>query len=85
MPRMKILNSVEQEEFDSPPVLNSVQRKKYFDLPVEVHQFAGTFRNPTNKVCLTCTLELVQNQGAGHSRSGGSTVSGADGRYPREL
>jgi hypothetical protein len=26
---MKILNSVEQEQFESPPVFNSVQRKQY--------------------------------------------------------
>jgi hypothetical protein len=28
---MKILNSVEQEQFESPPVFNSVQRKQHFD------------------------------------------------------
>jgi hypothetical protein len=30
MPRMKILNTVEQEAFDLPPVFNSVQRKQFF-------------------------------------------------------
>jgi len=33
MPRMKILNAVEQEAFESPPVFNSVQRKQHFDFP----------------------------------------------------
>ena len=33
MPRMKILNTIEQETFERPPVFNSVQRKRYFDLP----------------------------------------------------
>ena len=33
MPRMNILNVVEREAFDSPPVFNSFQRKQYFDLP----------------------------------------------------
>ena len=51
MPRMKILNSVEQEEFDSPPEFNSVQRKKYFDLQEGLQRIAETFRTPTNKVC----------------------------------
>ena len=33
MPRMNILNVVEREAFDSPPVFNSFQRKQYFDFP----------------------------------------------------
>ena len=33
MPRMNILNAVEREAFDSPPVFNSLQRKQYFDFP----------------------------------------------------
>ena len=28
MPRMKILNSVEREVFDWPPIFNSVERKR---------------------------------------------------------
>jgi hypothetical protein len=31
---MKILNAVEQEAFESPPVFNSVQRKQHFDFPL---------------------------------------------------
>jgi hypothetical protein len=30
---MNILNAVEREAFDSPPVFNSFQRKQYFDFP----------------------------------------------------
>jgi hypothetical protein len=33
MPRMNILNAIEREAFDSPPVFNSFQRKQYFDFP----------------------------------------------------
>jgi len=33
MPRMNILNAVEREAFDSPPVFNTFQRKQYFDFP----------------------------------------------------
>jgi hypothetical protein len=29
---MKILNTIEQDAFERPPVFNSVQRKRYFDL-----------------------------------------------------
>jgi hypothetical protein len=34
MPRMNILNAVEQEAFESAPVFNSFQRKQYFDFQV---------------------------------------------------
>ena len=33
MPQMNILNAVEREALDSPPVFNSFQRKQYFDFP----------------------------------------------------
>jgi hypothetical protein len=33
VPRMNILNTVEQEAFESAPVFNSFQRKHYFDFP----------------------------------------------------
>jgi hypothetical protein len=40
MPRMKILNSVEREAFELPPVFNSVERKRNFDFPVAIEQIA---------------------------------------------
>jgi hypothetical protein len=33
MPQMNILNAIEREALDSPPVFNSFQRKQYFDFP----------------------------------------------------
>jgi hypothetical protein len=45
MPRMKILNSVEQEAFESPPVFNSFQRKQYFDFPQTIQQAAASLRH----------------------------------------
>jgi hypothetical protein len=33
---MKILNAVEQEQFESSPAFNSVQRKQYFDFSSEL-------------------------------------------------
>src|SRR5262249_29219140 len=38
VPRMNILNTVEQEAFDSAPVFNSSQRKHYFDFPQAIQQ-----------------------------------------------
>ena len=40
MPRMNILNTVEREAFDSPPVFNSLQRKHYFDFPSKLNYVA---------------------------------------------
>jgi Domain of unknown function (DUF4158) len=50
MPRMNILNAVEREAFDSPPVFNSFQRKQYFDFPSKLRRFAAGLRNPAYRV-----------------------------------
>jgi hypothetical protein len=49
MSRMKILNAVEQEQFESPPVFNSVQRKQYFDFSSELLTLAQDFKQPRTK------------------------------------
>lgn len=56
MPRMNILNTVEQEAFESAPVFNSFQRKRYFDLSQAVQRAATTLRTPANQLCflLSC-------------------------------
>ena len=46
MPRMDILNAVEREAFDSPPVFNSFQRKQYFDFPSKLRRFVAGLRSP---------------------------------------
>ena len=49
MPRMNILNTVEREAFESPPVFNSVQRKQYFDFPTDCVVSRVSFApQPTN-------------------------------------
>ena len=45
MPRMNILNTVECEAFNSPPVFSSFQRKQYFDFPSKLRRFAAGLRN----------------------------------------
>jgi len=50
MPRMNILNTVEREAFESPPVFNSVQRKQYFDFPTELRRLAGELLAPTHQL-----------------------------------
>jgi len=53
---MRILNSVAQEAFDSPPVFNSFERKQYFDFPQAIQQTAAGLRTPANQLCflLSC-------------------------------
>jgi hypothetical protein len=50
MPQMNILNTVEREAFDSPPVFNGFQRKQYFDFPSKLHRFAAGLRNPAYRL-----------------------------------
>jgi hypothetical protein len=50
MPRMNILNTVEREAFNSPPVFSSFQRKQYFDFPSKLRRFAAGLRNPAHQL-----------------------------------
>jgi hypothetical protein len=56
VPRMNILNTVEQEAFEAAPVFNSLQRKQYFDFPHAIQQAAANLRTPANQLwfLLTC-------------------------------
>ena len=51
MPRMKVLNAVEQETFETPTVFNSVQRKRYFDFSMETRRQTVKLRTPTSRLC----------------------------------
>jgi TnpA family transposase len=51
MPRIKIFNALEMEAFESPPIFNSVERKKFFTLPVPLQKLSQSFYTPTNQVC----------------------------------
>jgi hypothetical protein len=42
---MNILNTVEREAFNSPPVFSSFQRKQYFDFPSKLRRFAAGLHN----------------------------------------
>jgi len=50
MPRMKILNSVEREVFDWPPIFNSVERKRCFDFPTPLQDIATSLRTASNQL-----------------------------------
>ena len=47
---MTILNAVEQRDFDSPPVFNSLQRKKYFTFSNTLYRMVAGLRSPAYQV-----------------------------------
>ena len=51
MARMKIFNTLEEEAFESPPVFNSAERKRFFSLPLLLEESMVNLRTPINKVC----------------------------------
>ncbi len=51
MPRMKVLGALEVETFETPPIFNTAERKRYFTLPVGLNEIVETLRTPTNRVC----------------------------------
>ena len=64
MARMRILNAVEQEAFESPPVFNSAQRKQYFDFPFALRQIAVGLHKPTHELgfLLSCAYFKATKQ-----------------------
>jgi hypothetical protein len=50
MPQLQILTAAEREEFESPPVLSSVERQRYFQIPQSLDAMLTTLRTPTNQV-----------------------------------
>lgn len=50
MPRMQILTTQEQKDFDKPPLFDHMQRKQFFDLPQKLLNVARILRNPVNQI-----------------------------------
>ena len=50
MPRMQILSAAEQRAFETPPQLNSTQRKSVFDLPGAFQKEAASLRDPAHQI-----------------------------------
>lgn len=55
MARMKIFNVAEQNVFESPPVFNSVERRKFLTLPMMFNELMESLKTPTNKICFIVT------------------------------
>lgn len=50
MPRMNILSTSEKDEFDTPPIFNTAQRKQFFEISPELMREIKKLRAPANKV-----------------------------------
>ena len=50
MPRMRILSTSEQEQFESPPSFDSQQRKSFFNFPKSLMETAQTFHKPAHQI-----------------------------------
>lgn len=50
MPRMRILSTQEQEDYDRPPVFDYAERKQIFSLPKSLLKTAQTLRTPSSQI-----------------------------------
>ena len=50
MPRMNILRTSEKDEFETPLIFNSAQRKKFFEIPSDLMKEVNKLRTPVNKI-----------------------------------
>lgn len=50
MPRMKILSTTEMDNFDKPPIFNSGERKRFFDVTADLLNTAHNLRKPAHKI-----------------------------------
>jgi len=51
MTRISVLSNAEGKEFDEPPIFNSIDRKRFYDMTIALQDVLNTLRTPTNKVC----------------------------------
>ncbi len=59
MARMKILSAAEQERFNKPPVLNSFQRKQFFEVTTGLLDIAYTLRKPILQIGFLSTRYII--------------------------
>jgi len=55
MPKMKIFSSSERKTFESPPVFNGIERKRFFSLSLTFNELLDGLKTPTNKACFLVT------------------------------
>lgn len=62
MTLISVLSKAEAKEFDEPPVFNSIDRKRFYNLNVILHNTIDKLRTPTNKVCFLTSYGYFKAQ-----------------------
>ena len=52
MPRLRILNTIEREAYEKPPILNAAERRRAFDLPCSLLELTGTVADTGQQIGL---------------------------------
>lgn len=50
MPRLRILNAIEREAYDRPPVMNGAERRRAFDMPSSLVELAASIQDPAQRI-----------------------------------
>jgi TnpA family transposase len=62
MTLISVLSKAEAKEFDEPPVFNSIDRKRFYNLNVTLQNTIDKLRTPTNKVCFLTSYAYFKAQ-----------------------
>jgi hypothetical protein len=65
---MKVFNALEEETFETPPVFNTAERKRYFTLPAGLDDLVETLRTPKTRSALFWRQDIFAH-GASSSRN----------------
>jgi hypothetical protein len=71
---LKILNSVEREAFDFPPIFNTVERKRCFDFPTALQDIATSLRTASNQLGVARSNTRKFRQAVCHNISGSNRI-----------
>jgi hypothetical protein len=62
MTLISVLSKAEAKEFDEPPIFNSIDRKRFYNLNVTLQNTIDQLRTPTNKVCFLTSYAYFKAQ-----------------------
>lgn len=79
MPRMNVLNSLEQSAFESPPLFNSAERKRCFDFPLALQVAGGRVNAEVGAMVNVATNQDITLRNLVTDFAVGAASSGAAG------
>jgi TnpA family transposase len=62
MTLISVLSKAEAKEFDEPPIFNSIDRKRFYNLNATLQNTIDKLRTPTNKVCFLTSYAYFKAQ-----------------------